>query len=233
MNKDLDFRIYLLINLKKLTIIVFDSSNQNLYEEKIEIKNTEISDHFDLLRIFLKKNIFKIKKKLQRFINNVYIILENDDFFSIRSSIKYKSENKKFHVSGLNNLLFDLKNELIKTINENDIVHIKIDKFLINDKEHQFLPDELIFNDICTEVRFICLPKKIVKTIEKILSEYQITVNKIFSYNYLNSSKSSQNDSIIKIAEDVLNRVNPNEVFLVNKNQKKQGFFEKFFDFFS
>ena len=55
MNKDLDFRIYLLINLKKLTIIVFDSSNQNLYEEKIEIKNTEISDHFDLLRIFLKK----------------------------------------------------------------------------------------------------------------------------------------------------------------------------------
>ena len=47
-------------------------------------------------------------------------------------------------------------------------------------KEHQFLPDELIFNDICTEVRFICLPKKIVKTIEKILSEYQITVNKIF-----------------------------------------------------
>ena len=233
MNKDLDFRIYLLINLKKLTIIVFDSSNQNLYEEKIEIKNTEISDHFDLLRIFLKKNIFKIEKKLQRFINNVYIILENDDFFSIRSSIKYKSENKKFHVSGLNNLLFDLKNELIKTINENDIVHIKIDKFLINDKEHQFLPDELIFNDICTEVRFICLPKKIVKTIEKILSEYQITVNKIFSYNYLNSSKSSQNDSIIKIAEDVLNRVNPNEVFLVNKNQKKQGFFEKFFDFFS
>ena len=129
--------------------------------------------------------------------------------------------------------MFDLKNELIKTINENDIVHIKIDKFLINDKEHQFLPDELIFNDICTEVRFICLPKKIVKTIEKILSEYQITVNKIFSYNYLNSSKSSQNDSIIKIAEDVLNRVNPNEVFLVNKNQKKQGFFEKFFDFFS
>ena len=76
------------------------------------------------------------------------------------------------------------------------------------------------------EVRFICLPKKIVKTIEKILSEYQITVNKIFSYNYLNSSKSSQNDSIIKIAEDVLNRVNPNEVFLVNKkNQKKTGFF--------
>ena len=96
MNKDLDFRIYLLINLKKLTIIVFDSSNQNLYEEKIEIKNTEISDHFDLLRIFLKKNIFKIEKKLQRFINNVYIILENDDFFQLDHQLNINQKIKNF-----------------------------------------------------------------------------------------------------------------------------------------
>ena len=40
-------------------------------------------------------------------------------------------------------------------------------------------------------------------------------------------------DNITKIANDVINGYNVNEVFIVKKTLKKQGFFEKFFNFFN
>ena len=132
----------------------------------------------------------------------------------------------------VNNLLFDLKNEITESLYMSDIIHIKIEKFIIDDIEHSILPEKFDFNYICLEVRFVCLPKTVVKKMNEILGEYQIVMNKIFSYEYLNNLKSNKKESIFKIAENVLNKVNQNEVFLVNKNIKKHGFFEKFFNFF-
>ena len=109
----------------------------------------------------------------------------------------------------------------------------------MNDEETFSLVEAMVesgekfdFNYICLEVRFVCLPKTVVKKMNEILGEYQIVMNKIFSYEYLNNLKSNKRESIFKIAENVLNKVNQNEVFLVNKNIKKHGFFEKFFNFF-
>ena len=232
MSKEIDLKTYLLINSHKLKIIVFNENNENLFKEEIVIKKTESINYLDALSFFLKENIFRIEKKLKSFIENVHVILENDDFFSVRSSIKFKSENKKFEVSSINNLLFDLKNEITESLYMSDIIHIKIEKFIIDDIEHSILPEKFDFNYICLEVRFVCLPKTVVKKMNEILGEYQIVMNKIFSYEYLNNLKSNKKESIFKIAENVLNKVNQNEVFLVNKNIKKHGFFEKFFNFF-
>ena len=72
-----------------------------------------------------------------------------------------------------------------------------------------------------------------IKNFEKILNNYQISINKILSYDYLCKFKTQFNDNIFIIADDILNGLNQNEVFLIDKSAKNKGIFEKFFSFFN
>ena len=50
---------------------------------------------------------------------------------------------------------------------------------------------------------------------------------------YIRQFLDDENKDIFLIAKKMINGHNPNEVMLVDKTLKKQGFFEKFFNFFS
>ena len=77
------------------------------------------------------------------------------------------------------------------------------------------------------------LSNQIINNLKRIFSRYEISITKILSFNYLKSLNGSENDDIFEIAEKCLNGLNRNEIFLVKKDQKMLGFFEKFFNFFS
>ena len=42
-----------------------------------------------------------------------------------------------------------------------------------------------------------------------------------------------EDDDIYLMSEKLIDGYNKNEILLINKNQENQGFFEKFFNFFS
>jgi hypothetical protein len=88
-------------------------------------------------------------------------------------------------------------------------------------------------NNLCVEAKFICLKKDIILNLKKILSKYQISLNKILYFDYLNDLDVSDNKNIFVTAEKVLRGFNQNEILLINKSTQNKGFFEKFFDFFS
>ena len=88
-------------------------------------------------------------------------------------------------------------------------------------------------NNLSIQVSYICLPKKISKMIEDVLSKYQISLEKILSFNYLNNFLDDKNNNLYIAAQKILDGYNKNEVYITNKNQKKLGFFEKFFNFFN
>ena len=53
--------------------------------------------NFEKINEFLEKNIFKIEKILNCFVKNIYIILDSDELFSVRLSIKKNNNgNYKF-----------------------------------------------------------------------------------------------------------------------------------------
>ena len=83
------------------------------------------------------------------------------------------------------------------------------------------------------EISYICLPKNISKTIEDVLHKYQISLDKILSFNYLNSFLENKNDNVYITAQKILDGLNENEVHITKGNSKKLGFFEKFFNFFN
>ena len=233
MNNDMNEKIFLFISLEKTIIFALNSKKQNLYKKELSNLDSQIFENLNELTNFLDKNIFSLEKKLNRFVNNINLIINHDDFFSINLSVKNRSEFKKMDISQINNLLLESKNHVKKSLDENEIIHMKINKFVIDGKDYISLPDDIDSSNFFVEVEFICLPKKLIKNVEKILINYQISINKILSYEYLCNFKSNPNENIFIVADNILNGLNQNEVFLINKSAKNKGIFEKFFNFFN
>ena len=108
-----------------------------------------------------------------------------------------------------------------------------INQYVINGVVHKILPENIDGDNLVMQIDFICLENTIVDNLKKIFSKYQISVDKIICYQYLKRLDNFSIENITKIANDTINGHNVNEVFVVKKTFKKQGFFEKFFNFFN
>ena len=69
-------------------------------------------------------------------------------------------------------------------------------------------------------------------SLNKVLENYQINITKYLDGNYVKDFNKEEIE-ISKMAFNILNGVNQNEVTITQKNIKKLGFFEKFFQLFS
>ena len=70
------------------------------------------------------------------------------------------------------------------------------------------------------------------REIEIILKKYHISINRILSANYVKQFLTPEDNNIFSISKKIIDGHNPNEVILLEKTDKNQGFFEKFFNFF-
>ena len=225
-------RIFLFLGLDKFTIVALNSIDNFVYKK--ESLTNKKSDKIDLkyLDNFLSENIFKIEEELSEFVKNIFLIIDNQSIFSIHLSIKNKFDNIIVNSNSVNELLLDAKSCCKKTLEDFDILHMKIDRFYIDGTYFKSLPEKKNCKNFCIELSYICLPKKLLKTIEDVLSKYQISLNKTLSFNYLNDFFDDKNDNLYTAAQKILDGLNENEVHTTTDNSKKAGFFEKFFNFF-
>ncbi len=231
MNSSSKYKIFVLVSLNKLNIVVSNTQNTHLYNKEIITQDKTISENLNSLDNFLNENVFKIEKNLKEFINNIVLIIDYDDLFLSNLSIKQKSENKILEDMQINNLLTEAKNRLIETLGENKIVHMIIDKFIIDGLTHDKLPNNIKCKNFALEITFVCLPNFLIDNLKKILNTYQISISEILSYKYVSSFKSSNNESYVDAAVKVLNGFNENEVKNVKKPNKIKSIFERFFHF--
>ena len=108
-----------------------------------------------------------------------------------------------------------------------------INQFTLGDRNYFTLPENIISNELIVQVNFICLKEKIINDLKKILSKYQISLNKLLSYKYLKGINDCSDNDICSLADQSINGLIKNEVLISDKVPKKQGFFEKFFNFFN
>ena len=232
MNK-LGNKIFLFLSLDKLTIVALNSTDELIYKKESTINNKSNQIDLNFLDDFLNENIFKIEKELNEFVKNIFLIIDHHNIFSIRLSIKNKFDNITINSNSMHKLLLETKSCCNKTLEDLDILHMKIDQFYIDGTYFKTLPEKKTCNNLSIEVSYVCLPKKISNTIEDVLSKYQISLDRMLSLDYLNSFLDNKNDNLYVIAQKILGGFNENEVHIVNKNLKKLSFFEKFFNFFS
>ena len=96
------------------------------------------------------------------------------------------------------------------------------------------MPKDVIKESFSVDLEFICLSNEIIKNLEKILIKYQISLGQIVNASYIREFLTNEeSENIFLMTKKILSGYNSNEVILVNKSNKNQGFFEKFFNFFN
>ncbi len=234
MIREADFQTYLYLNNTEYIIYVINKkTNEKIYSEKLEIEENSTELKFNKLDEFLDSNILKIEKKLNSFIKDIYVILNSKEIHSIKLSIKKDNNGNLINSDALIHPLSDLKNLCQSNLLNKKIIHILIEKYVIDNKYYKSLPENINCNIFSLDTEFICLSKNLIEDIEKTLKKYHISLTQILSASYVEKLKDDSDYSIFTTASRIISGYNSNEVLLTGKITKKQGFFERFFNFFN
>jgi len=233
MTKEIDFETYLYLSSNKFEFFLFNKKdNKNLFQETLILKNNFDFKDFTELTKFLDKNIYKIEKLIGTFIKNIFLIIDNENNLIIKLSNKKKLENS-VNKDSLVNTLINLKNLINENYKNRTIIHILINNQLVHRDTEISLIDNIDISSQCLEVKFITLSNNLILTLSKILQEYQIKISKFTDGNYVKNFFKEDELELSLATHRLINGYNDNEVVLVPKSAKNQGFFEKFFNFFN
>jgi len=233
MTEEKDFETYLYLSSNKFEIFLFDKKHiKNLFQKTITFENNFNFLEFTELTKFLDKNIFKIEKLIGSFIKNIFLIIDNEDNFTIKLSNKKKIENKA-NKENLENTLIKLKNLINENYKNQTIMHILLNNQLVyNDIDTSLIKNEKT-NPPCLEVSFITISNDLIINLNKVLQNYQIKISKYIDGKYVKDYFKDNKLEISLATHKLINGFNNNEVIIVPKNTENQGFFERFFNIFS
>ena len=228
-----NYETYLYISPSKFIITVNTSLSKTIYYEELAVKDQSDNKNFEKLDQFLNHNIFKIEKKLKSFVEKIDIILDLDIFFPVEISIKNNNYEDYIDLKNLNYLLYEAKEVCKKTIDQKKIIHMIINNYQIDNKIYSSLPDNIKCSSYSLDLKLICISNSLIREIEIILKKYHISLNQLLSGSYIKNFFLNDERDIFLMAKKMIDGHNPNEVILKDKSEKNQGFFEKFFNFFS
>ena len=234
MNKEIDFETYLIISYGKFEIFLLDIKNhKDIYQEEFKFRDVSEKLDFNLLNDFLENNIFKIEKLAGNFVNNINIVIENKSILTSNIGIKKKNYTGEINDIILESMLTDAKDLFKENYNQYKLIHMIIDKYIIDGVSYSSLQDQISNDEICLEIKLISIPNLLILEIENILKKYQIQVNNFLDKGYVKDFFLDKQLDISQMAHKLKNGMNKKEVQITSKYTKKTGFFEKFFQLFS
>ena len=232
MNEILEFETYLSISQTKFGIYLFDTKKRNnLYVKEITFKKTNFIN-YSHLKQFLDENVFRIEKLVGKFIENIFIIIENENILNTQIGIKQKNYQSSKSKVYLQSSITNAKDLFKENYPDEKIMHIIINNYLIDGKNYFYLQDNLQCEQLNLVIQFNSISIDTFHNLNKVLQKYQINITKCLDGNYIKNFNKEEIE-ISKMAFKILNGANENEVVIIEKNTKKLGFFEKFFQFFS
>ena len=234
MNKEIDFETNLIISYGKFEIFLLDIKNhKNIYQEEFKFRDVSEKLDFNLLNVFLENNIFKIEKLAGNFINNINLVIENKSI--LKSSISIKKKNYTGEITSviLEGMLTDVKDLFKENYNQYKLIHMIIDKYIIDGVSYSSYEDQISNDEVSLEIKIILISNSIILEIENILKKYQIQVNNFLDKGYVKNFFLDKQLDISQMAHKLKNGMNDKEVQITSKYPKKLGFFEKFFQLFS
>ena len=231
MNEIFELETYLSISQSKFGIYLFDSKNKNnLYGKEINFERKKFINYSDLKK-FLDDNVFRIEKLLGKFVENIFVIIDHESILNIQIGIKQKNYQPSKSKDYLQSSITNAKDLFKENYPDEKIMHIIIKNYLIDGKNYSYLQDYLVCDQLNLEIQFKSISNEIIYNLNKVLQIYQININKYVDGNYVKNFFNNEKE-ISKMTFDILNGCNENEVMVVQKNTKKSGFFEKFFNLF-
>ena len=234
MTEDIYLETYLFVSLTEYRICLYDTkNNKNLYNECLKREKNLSNIDLSVLIKFLDNNIFKIEKLVGKFIKNIFLILETEKIYKLSFGIKKKNYDNYINKKFLEKIIVDAKDFYRENNNNYKILHILINKYIVDGNQYSVFEDGIKGDNFSLEIEFLSISNNFVFEVDKILKRYQIKIIRYLDGNYIKNFYQNDNTELSTMVHKIHNGINNNEVKLVNKNLKKLGFFEKFFQFFN
>ena len=232
-NKDNQY-FYLAIVGQNLHINYFNSKDYNSGYQKKYLMPDILDNNLNLIILtkFISEKVKDFEKDVGSFIEKVNVITDAKyDQFSL--SLKNKYDFDKIKETDVARLISDAKQQIIRNNKNYVILHLLVDKYIVDGEEYLQFPENVNFKEFVIEVSFITVLKSTVKTLNKIFKDCNIEVKKIISYQY--SSRFAEKNDIgpCVAGKKVIDGINPSEVIMRNLQTRKQGLFEKMFNILS
>ena len=225
---------YLAIVGQNLHIDYFESKDSYSSYQKNYLMPDTLDDNLNLIVLskFVLEKVKDFEKEVGRFIEKVYVITDAKyNKFSL--SLKNKYDSDKIKETDVVRLISDAKQQISRNNKDFVILHLLVDKYIVDGEEYLEFPENRSYKEFIIEISFITVQNSIVKTLNKIFKDCNIEVKKIISHQYSSSFAEKTDISPCIAGKKVTDGINPSEVMMHNLYTKKQGLFEKMFNFFS
>ena len=224
---------YLAIVGQNLHIDYFSSKDINSSYQKNYLMPDTLGNNLNLIVLskFILEKIKDFEKDVGSFIEKIYLITDaKNDQFSL--SLKNKYDSDKIKESDVVRLINDAKQQIIRNNKGCVILHLLVDKYIVDGEEYLEFPDNVSYKELIVQVSFITVQNSTVKTLNKIFKNCNIEVKKIISHQYSSGFAERKDTSPCIAGKKVVDGINPSEVIIHNIYSRKQGLFEKMFNFF-
>ena len=225
---------YLAIVGHYLHLNYFGSKEDNSNHQKKYLMPDSLDDNlnFTILTKFILEKIKDFEKDVGSFIEKVNVITDSKyNQFSLSLKSKYSSNEIK--ETDIVRLISDAKQIIMRNNKNCHILHILVDQYIIDGKKYFEFPESLNYKEFIVDVSFITINISTVKMLNRILKNCNIELKKIISHQYSSRFADNNDTSPCIAAKKVIDGINPSEVQIHNLEPKRQGLFEKMFNFFS
>ena len=225
---------YTIFSVKEneIQISVLENSEKIIFNKKIEFReNYEdfLNDNIN----FFEQSIKELEKKIGYLLKSVNIILPQKNFLEINLSIKENVRDGIVSKKNIENVLFNLKNQISENNQNYYINNIRINHFKVADIIYDNFNSIPECKDYIIDITFSCLSDKFKNFYKTFFLNFEMTVSKIFSTNNLSLYEDDNSPDHTLLAAKLLHDGHANDVYLVEKDNDKKGFFENLFNLIS
>ena len=232
-NKDNQY-FYIAIIDQNLHINYFSSKDYNsVFQKKYLMPDTLCNNlNVIILTKFISEKVKDFEKDVGSFVENVNVITDaKNDQFSL--SLKNKYDSDRIKEADVVRLISDAKQQITRNNKDCVILHLLVDRYIVDGKEYLEFPENVNYKEFIIEISFITIQNSTVKIINKIFKDCNIEVKKIISHQYSSRFAEKREINPCIAGKKVIDGINPSEVIVHNFYNRKQGLFEKMFNFLS
>ena len=190
----------------ELRLGVFNENQSKLYfNSKKIIQKNNYDEYLEKIKLLIRDAESKISTHLE----NLTVLYDSSDIYTIELSIKKKLEQKITLKDFCSSIVLEAKQLIKNSYTNKKIIHSIVKKYIINDNEFLNIPEKIFKKDsVILEIIFICLPYYQYKNVIEIFKKNNLNILSFFSsslvksFKYINYFKNNKFVSFLDIGLD-------------------------------
>ena len=192
--KSSNFNIYLDFGKSKIRV---GAINKNIVKKNFFYESNYFTNYSNS-EIEIEKIILNLEKDTNEYLESIDLMIDSSETLSISLSLSKNFDGSKLKKEDIQFLIQDAKQQVLRNYSEQNIIHIIVKNYKIDNKDYTFLPTEINCNLLSIDIIFICIPKKNIQFFKDLFFKFDISINQIFCSSYAKSISYKKNFTSIK-----------------------------------